>query len=490
MKNNKKPGRRQFVKSTVLSASALPFASLGLWNHSHDEDWQLGRVHNNWESDDPFLSGNNYPVFEERYIKNLRVSGEIPEDIKGIFLRNGPNPRYKPRNYNYPFSGDGMLHGIFFDENRVDYRNKWVQTSRLQADKKAGEDVSDNGSFSNTNVLQFADKILSLADVGQPYELDSELNTLGIWGKNRGTNRIVAHPRIDHKTGEMHFFSYSMFTAPYLTYVVLDKNGELLRDQAIDIPSGSMIHDCALTENYAIFFDCPVVPNLDKARKGENPFEWKPEKGTVVGIIDRNDASKPPKLLTTEPFFVWHFMNAFEKDGALLIDLVRHNLVPFTSASREYKYLPTTLHRMMVNLGDYSIKHQDLDNSRIEFPTIDVRRTGEDYRFGYAPIIHPDHLNKKLPEYFSQLAQYDIKNGTSRIHTYGKNRYSGEAVFVPKSGTNDDAEGYVMSFVYDESTQKSDIVILDPLNFDKEPIATIHLPFRVPNGLHGNWIGS
>jgi carotenoid cleavage oxygenase len=42
-----------------------------------------------------------------------------------------------------------------------------------------------------------------------------------------------------------------------------------------------------------------------------------------------------------------------------------------------------------------------------------------------------------------------------------------------------------MGFVYDASTDRSDLTILDAASL--ETIAAIHLPDRVPYGLHGNW---
>jgi carotenoid cleavage oxygenase len=42
-----------------------------------------------------------------------------------------------------------------------------------------------------------------------------------------------------------------------------------------------------------------------------------------------------------------------------------------------------------------------------------------------------------------------------------------------------------MGFLYDASTDRSDLTILDAANL--ETIAAIHLPDRVPYGFHGNW---
>ena len=43
-----------------------------------------------------------------------------------------------------------------------------------------------------------------------------------------------------------------------------------------------------------------------------------------------------------------------------------------------------------------------------------------------------------------------------------------------------------MGFVYDRSTDRSDLVLLDGQTM--ETIATVHLPARVPHGFHGNWV--
>jgi carotenoid cleavage dioxygenase len=45
-----------------------------------------------------------------------------------------------------------------------------------------------------------------------------------------------------------------------------------------------------------------------------------------------------------------------------------------------------------------------------------------------------------------------------------------------------------MGFVYDATTDRSDFVVLDAHDFTAAPVATVHLPVRVPFGFHGNWV--
>ena len=63
-----------------------------------------------------------------------------------------------------------------------------------------------------------------------------------------------------------------------------------------------------------------------------------------------------------------------------------------------------------------------------------------------------------------------------------------EPVFVPRSPDSAEDDGWVMAYLYDRSTNKSDVVILHAQEFEKDPVATLHLPARVPFGFHGNWI--
>ena len=64
-------------------------------------------------STNPFLSGNLAPVDVETTAFDLRVTGKLPDELSGRYLRNGPNPigQVNPDSYHW-FLGSGMVHGI------------------------------------------------------------------------------------------------------------------------------------------------------------------------------------------------------------------------------------------------------------------------------------------------------------------------------------------------------------------------------------------
>ncbi len=76
----------------------------------------------------------------------------------------------------------------------------------------------------------------------------------------------------------------------------------------------------------------------------------------------------------------------------------------------------------------------------------------------------------------------------SWTHELGAGCQAGEPVFAPLPGAAGEDEGWILTFVYDPATDRSDLVIIDAQEFDKPPVARIHLPTRVPFGFHGSWI--
>jgi len=71
---------------------------------------------------DPHLSGVFEPVIDEIDAGDLEVTGELPPEMDGMYVRNGPNPRFTPLgSYIYPLEGDGMVHGLWISGGKARY---------------------------------------------------------------------------------------------------------------------------------------------------------------------------------------------------------------------------------------------------------------------------------------------------------------------------------------------------------------------------------
>jgi len=87
--------RREFTEFLGLSSVAM---GLGGGTALASENGDVG-----WTSDDPHLCGNYLPVEREIDADNLPVtSGRIPLELSGAYMRNGPNPLFKPIYHAYP----------------------------------------------------------------------------------------------------------------------------------------------------------------------------------------------------------------------------------------------------------------------------------------------------------------------------------------------------------------------------------------------------
>ena len=84
------------------------------------------------------------------------------------------------------------------------------------------------------------------------------------------------------------------------------------------------------------------------------------------------------------------------------------------------------------------------------------------------------------------ILRHDMVTGNPKAVDFGAGREPGEFVFVPSAPDAAEDDGVVMGFVYDRAADRSDLVLLDGQTLDT--VATVHLPARVPNGFHGNWV--
>jgi carotenoid cleavage dioxygenase len=431
----------------------------------------------------PFHLRDNFaPVDREVTAVDLPVEGTIPRALRGLYLRNGPNPK-KPSNH--WFAGDGMVHGVRIEDGRCAwYRNRWVRTRALEGASLVTPEgtVDHTVGVANTNVIGHASRIFALVESSFPTELDRELTTRGVcdFGGRLRTS-MTAHPKLCPRTGELHFFGYQ-FLPPWLTYHRLDAAGRLVRSVEITVPGPTMIHDFALTETHVVFMDLPIVFSIERAMSGSFPYEWSDSYGARLGVMPRDGTNDDVRWLDVEPCYVFHPMNAHDTPEGVTLDVVRY---PELWRGGPDNFTPARLHRWEIDLRAGRVREQPLDDRPIEFPRIDERRTAAPYRFGWA-VTNEGDVSRNA----TAIVKYDLLHGSSATHRFGDGRHPGEAVFVPNEGATAEDDGVLLCFVYDATRDGSDFVVLDARAPGDAPLATVRLPQRVPFGFHGNWVAT
>lgn len=436
-----------------------------------------------------YLSANFAPVEHEVTATDLPVIGELPKELNGRYLRNGPNPFdiVDPDTHHW-FLGDGMVHGIRLSEGRAAwYRNRYVGSDRVAAKLGrpiSGPNWSEGDTGANTNVGGFAGRTWAMVEAGgSPVELTYELDTVArndFFGTLPGS--FTAHPKVDPTTGEMHAMVY----APgkwfdHVQYVVIGSDGRVRR--TVDIPCGmTMMHDMSLTQTYAIAYDFPVTVDLNLALTGTRfPLRWNPDYGSRVGLLPREGSADEIIWVDVPVCYSFHPLNAYDRaDGTVVIDLCvydrmfEHDVVgPFGDS------LPR-LERWEISPKLRKCSVTVIDESPQEFPRHAHVVGTREHRFGYAAGVGTERLGATL--------KHDLVSGTRWSYDYGPGRGAGEAVFVARNGSTAEDDGWLMTFTHAHDGSSASFVVLDAQNIERGPVAEVPLPQRVPYGFHGNWV--
>ncbi len=441
-------------------------------------------------SSNPYLANNLAPVHEEVTVTDLRVTGTIPTELTGRYLRNGPNPAGPVNEAKYHwFSGHGMVHGIRLRDGRAEwYRNRWVRTKGvcdiIGGTPPPSDWPADHPSFpANTNVIGHAGRTYAIVEAGSPpIEMSYELDTVRVSSLG-GTLPMAfsAHPKRDPKSGELHVMTYYWGWGNQVQYLLVGTDGRVRKHVDIPLPGGPMLHDMAITEKYALVFDLPCVFNLDAAMKGASlPYYWDHDYEARIGFMPLDGGADAIKWVTIDPCYVFHPMNAYDDGDEVVLDAARHPKM-FDRERRGPSEGDPVLTRWRLNPSTGAAKEETVNDRPQEFPRINESLIGRSYRYGYSAGVGTGFAQDTLMK--TDLTTFAVQARTDQPR-FGY----GEPVFVARDGAVAEDDGWVMALRHDTQNDTSDLAIFDARAITDDPVAVVHLPVRVPNGFHGNWV--
>ena len=425
-----------------------------------------------------WLRGNHAPISDEAEAFDLPVRGSIPDDLHGMLIHAGPNP---PRSDSpHWFLGEGMLHGLLLRDRRaVRYRNRWVRTPYLT---EPGGPEGPDRSPANTNVVVHGGRILALEEHHRPYEVTSNLETIGPVDFGGAVRNLTAHPKICPDSGEMLAFATAGDEAA-VTFLRFDRDGSLVATTEVELPRPVMMHDFAMTGDHVVLMDLPIVRDGGAAgAAGGLPYRWDPDHGARLGVMARTGGDV--QWFEIDPCYVFHTINACEMGGRITLDACRYDSLWARSSDRFD--VPAMVHRWKLGLGDGSVREETLFDVRCDFPRIDERQLGRPNRYAYVTTLVDEETGSV--SHGHRVVRLDLVARTTEHHHFGPSRYAGEAVFVPRGDSAEEGEGYVLTVVYDADSHSSEVVILAADAIGAAPLASIALPNRVPFGFHCAWV--
>lgn len=446
----------------------------------------------------PYLQGNFAPVSDEVSVNDLPVTGTLPPELNGRYLRIGPNPTgpVETGPGHHWLVGRGMVHGVRLRDGRAEwYRNRFVR----------GDVPQDSP---NTNVLAHGGRLLALIEGGEtPVSIAPDLNRMSTWTSDGALRTgFTAHPKIDPVSGEMHSISYLIDPgATHLRYVILDATGKATHTAELPVSGVPMVHDMAMTATRVVVLDLPVTLSTDavgrlaagRPESGDGlPMRWNEEHPARVGVLPHGGVADQIRWFDAPRSYVFHTLNAYDSpDGSIVMDVVRYDTVFRDVARGPADGLPA-LARWTISPHRGTVSEQIMSDHSVEWPRINRARAGRAHRYGWFGATGPeslrlsDDVDRDRGGSFEPgpLVKFDTTTGAFSTHDFGTGRVTQEPTFVARPGAAAEDDGWILSVVHDGNTDRSELVVLDAADVTAAPVARVHLPRRVPFGFHGNWV--
>lgn len=473
------------------------------------------------DTDHPFLLGPYAPTFTELEADtaSMKVIGEIPRDLHGIYIRNSHNPVHESLGIYHPYDGDGMLHAMHFEDGRATYRNRFIETTGFLAEQAAGRALWPGilsphlqarrgwGSMgamkdnAGTDVICHAGKLIAAMSQGsEPWRIDPvTLETLGPdadWARLL-PDGIASHFKVDSATGEMMFFNYPE-RWPHMHYGIIDRHNRLVHYEPIPLPGARWPHDLGITRHYTILHDLPFFFDPEALKRGERKLEFHRDLPARFGILPRHGTAADVRWFEGTSCHILHLTNCYEDGDEIVMDgcIMRDPQKPRvgeTGGDRQAVYAkirkhlakhynPTHMYRWRFNLKTGQTREQAIDDEITEFPACNNDYVGRPYRYSYNAIYQEGEWLLK------GIKRFDMDTGATQRYEYGPGRFGSEPQVARRSGATAEDDGYVMSFVTDTTNNTAECMILDAANLGAGPIARIILPRRIPVGTHACWV--
>jgi beta,beta-carotene 9',10'-dioxygenase len=448
---------------------------------------------------------------QEVTVDSLPVSGAVPAWLTGALVRVTPALLdVGGRRLDHWFDGLAMLNRFGFADGRVSYGSRFIE-SRAYDDAKQGEvksggfatdpcrsifkrvqqifspDATDNP---NVNLARIGERYIAMTETPLPIEFDPEsLDTIGHLAYADGLKGQVttAHPHHDRERDELvNYIARFSRVSEYVLYGMPAGSTTRRAIARMPVKEPAYMHAFGMSERHLILAEYPLRVNPLKLALSGRPFienyTWRGDEPTRFQVFDRA-TGELRGTYETDAFFCFHHVNAFDRDGELVVDLCAYadsSIIDSLYLDRDGvrgSIPPSELRRFTIDLAGGSVRSEPLTQGSLELPRIDyARRNTRDYSYAYFTGADTGWIDS--------LVKVDVRDG-SRSEWRADGCFPGEPVFVREPGTDGEDAGVVLSVVLDANAGHSFLLVLDAGTFCE--VARADAPHHIPFGFHGQY---
>ena len=147
-------------------------------------------------------------------------------------------------------------------------------------------------------------------------------------------NILTSHPHVDRQSGATIFLATGAGHYCFVEFPQGIESGRIVaRVPCTRLLTPSYCHSFGMTERFFVLIEQPLVVSIKKAvvnqwiRQQEPSsaiLSWRPELGTRVHLVSRGGKKQSlrPTVYAAPPLFFFHTINAFEKEGHVVLDVI------------------------------------------------------------------------------------------------------------------------------------------------------------------------
>lgn len=473
--------RRQFMGTSLIAGAAIITPDMALAGAS-PAGWAAAVA--DVEADVP-----------EELLK--LVSGKAPAGLNTTLYRNGPAKfRRGDTAAGHWFDGDGLVRKFRVRDGRASLAARFVDTPKRRLETKlnaivqpgfgtaprAGSVINgpDDTNAANTSVMMSGGQLLALWEGGSPVIMDPEtLGTRGFKTYRRDLKQMpfLAHPRVEPDGTVWNLGGNGKGTFIWK----LNPDGSLAQAKMVPLGRNSYFHDFTATARHLIIVMQPWVQDGFKFPLS-TAMTWKPELGTQVVVIDKDDFSKH-RVFELPSFSFFHLADGWEeKDGTIRFDGCFEADPTFGQRAAsallrgEHIKAPTPMLTQVVLRLDGKAEMLAAKIAA-EFPANDKRIAGAARRFtthvtgyGRTPFPHA-------------IAMWDWGKGRDDRFNFGDHQLVEEFLFVANG--EGERDGWLLGTTLNLKERKTELHLLDAQRVAEGPVATWRASLPLPLTFHG-----